>query len=633
EGLKAKQAAELVRWGQGRGAEVVNHYGPTECTVGVVTHRVGVEEVEASSQDGGQGGGQGGSQGGGQATVAIGRLLGNVRGYVVSGGEQAAGPGMVGELYIGGAAVGRGYVNEAAETASRFVPDAYSGEAGARLYRTGDVVKYSAAGELEYLGRSDQQVKVRGYRVELGEIEAAVNEEAGVRASAVVVREEEGRGPQVVCYVVGEDGAEVSGKRLREGLSRRLPEYMVPAAFVMLGELPLTANGKLDRKALPAPVHRASEEILLPRDSTELQLFEIWSAVLGIDNFGIQETFFDLGGHSLSAVSLAVKVSDVYGKNIPVRAVFDHQTIEQMACYLREEVAIVPPSTVIPIQPRGSRLPFFCVHAASGLAQIYIPVSRRLGKSQPFYGLQACGLEVGQAPLSDIREMAAKYLADIRTIQPAGPYQIGGYSFGAIVAYEIAQQLKAAQEEVALLAIFDATPRSGSANGPLTEAELQAHEHQYLINRLENVGLAVDDIKSKSLSELLQLNLAYEIEENHMVMELTEAQYLRLLRVRVLNPHAARQYTPRPYPGRITLFRRHDAPGQQHDYGWEKLALGGVDVYCFDSDHDHFMSDPNAVAVAAQLAGCLGNAGLPPRRCAAPSFPTPEDANAFTGTY
>jgi thioesterase domain-containing protein/acyl carrier protein len=425
----------------------------------------------------------------------------------------------------------------------------------------------------------------------------------------------------------------VSGKQLREQLSQRLPDYMVPTAYVEMASLPLTANGKLDRKALPAPVHRAQEDILLPRDSTELQLFQIWGEVLGIDNFGIQETFFDLGGHSLSAVSLAVKVSDVYGKNVPVRAVFDHQTIEQMACYLREEIAIVPPSTVVPIQPRGSRPPFFCVHAASGLAQIYIPLSRHLGKSQPFYGLQAYGLEVGQIPLSDVREMAARYLADIRNIQPTGPYQIGGYSFGAIVAYEIAQQLKAAQQEVALLAIFDATPRSGSANGQLTEAELRAQERQYLINRLENAGLAVADIQSKSLSELLHLNLAYEIEENHMVMELTEAQYLQLLRVRVLNPHAARQYVPRPYPGRIALFRRHQAPTQEHDYGWEKLALGGVDVYCFDSDHDHFMSDPNAAAVAAQLAVCLGNAGLPPRRCAAPSFPTPEDANAFTGTY
>ncbi|HKQ09015.1 MAG TPA: condensation domain-containing protein, partial [Blastocatellia bacterium] len=305
----------------------MNHYGPTECTVGVVTHRVGVEEVEA------------GGQGGSQATIAIGRLLGNVRGYVVSGGEQVAGPGMVGELYIGGAAVGRGYVSEAAETASRFVPDAYSGEAGARLYRTGDVVKYSAAGELEYLGRSDQQVKVRGYRVELGEIEAAVNEEAGVRASAVVVRDEAVSGPQVVCYVVGEDGAEVSGKQLREGLSRRLPEYMVPTVFVMLGELPLTANGKLDRKALPAPMAepQSSTEAGAPQTVNEELVAGIFSEVLGQREVSVEANFFELGGHSLLATQVVSRVREVLGVEVPLRVVFEEPTVRGLAAAVQQQ--------------------------------------------------------------------------------------------------------------------------------------------------------------------------------------------------------------------------------------------------------------------------------------------------------
>jgi thioesterase domain-containing protein/acyl carrier protein len=447
----------------------------------------------------------------------------------------------------------------------------------------------------------------------LGEIEAVVSEDGRVKQCVVVMREEEGRGKQLVCYYVGEEGEAVSGKEMRKEVSKRLPEYMVPGVFVRMEKLPLTANGKLDRKALPAPVHCSQEYILLPRDSTELRLFEIWSDVLGIENFGIQENFFDLGGHSLSAVSLAFRVSEAYGKNVPVRTVFDYQTIEQMARYLREEVALAPQSSVVPIQPRGSQLPFFCVHGASGLAQIYIPVSQYLGKSQPYYGLQSYGLEVWQTPISDVREMATRYIADIRKIQSAGPYQIGGYSSGAIVAYEIAQQLTAEHEEVSLLALFDAAPRSSSIEDkPLTEEELQTQEHQYLINRLENAGMTIDEIKSKSISELLQLNLSYEITEKHLVMELTEAQHLQLLRVRIVNPHAARRYRPSPYPGRITLFRRNSTEGQEHDYGWGKLALGGVDVYCFDSDHEHFMSDPNAAGLATQLSVCLGR-GCEPR--------------------
>ncbi|HKQ06310.1 MAG TPA: amino acid adenylation domain-containing protein, partial [Blastocatellia bacterium] len=316
EGLGVEAARQFYERG---GRRLENLYGPTEAAVDVTRREVSGKE--------------------GSRVVGLGRPISNLRMYVMDRWQEAVGAGVIGELYIGGAGVGRGYWGEAERTAWRFVPDGYSGEAGARLYRTGDVVKYSADGELEYLGRSDQQVKVRGYRVELGEIEAAVNEEAGVRASAVVVREEEGRGPQVVCYVVSEDGAEVSGKQLREGLSRRLPEYMVPSVFVKLAELPLTANGKLDRKALPAPAAELpGEGEAAPAENVIEELVGgIFSEVLGQREVSVEANFFELGGHSLLATQVISRLREVLGVEVALRVVFEQPTVRGLAAAVQQQ--------------------------------------------------------------------------------------------------------------------------------------------------------------------------------------------------------------------------------------------------------------------------------------------------------
>jgi thioesterase domain-containing protein len=417
---------------------------------------------------------------------------------------------------------------------------------------------------------------------------------------------EDQAGKRLVGYVVRGGGGAVTGGELREYVRSRVPEYMAPSAIVELEQMPMTANGKLDRKALPAPESGISEDVILPRDSTELQLFHIWADVLKRANFGIRDNFFDLGGHSLTAVTVSSRVSEIYGERMPVRTIFDFQTIEKMASYLRKEIALVPPSSVIPIQPLGTRLPLFCVHAASGLAQVYIPLAQSLGKEQPLYGLQSYGLEVGQTPISTIEEMAARYLIDVRRIQPVGPYQIGGYSFGGIVAYELAQQLRAAGEEVSLLVMFDAAPRSKHIDNELpTEEELKIQEQRFLVNLIEESGLPVDEIKSLPISDLLQLRLSLNKSERHKELGLNEKQYLQLLRIRVMNPNAASRYRPKPYAGRIVLFRSDTPSDREHDYGWSALAPGGVEVFYLNAEHLGFMSAANAPALAAQLSICL----------------------------
>ncbi|MET0396568.1 MAG: amino acid adenylation domain-containing protein, partial [Longimicrobiaceae bacterium] len=306
---------------------VVNGYGPSECTVFTSCHVVGAE-VE-------------------RGEVPIGRPVGDRRAYVLDGWGEPVGVGMVGELHVGGAAVARGYLGRAELTAERFVPDPFSGEAGARLYRSGDRVRWVGTGELEYVGRTDTQVKVRGFRIEPGEVEAALLGLGGVREAAVVVREDAPGQKRLVGYVVPQAGAELSGRELREELSGRLPEYLVPAAYVVLEKLPLSANGKVDRRALPAPEPGVGGEHAVPRTATEEVVAGIWAEVLGREGVGVEENFFELGGHSLLATQVVSRAREAFGVEVPLKALFEAPTVRALAGRIEElrgtGTALAPP--------------------------------------------------------------------------------------------------------------------------------------------------------------------------------------------------------------------------------------------------------------------------------------------------
>jgi thioesterase domain-containing protein/acyl carrier protein len=393
---------------------------------------------------------------------------------------------------------------------------------------------------------------------------------------------------------------------LREYVRSKVPEYMVPSVFVAIEEMPLTANGKLDRKRLPSPQFEQRENVVAPRESTELQLFQIWSDVLRREDFGVRDNFFDLGGHSFAAMTLMSRVSELYQRKIAIRTIFECPTIELLARYLQEEVACAPPSVIVPIQPRGTRRPFFAVHPLGGLVHYYIPLARRLGKEQPFYGIQVYGIDVGQTPLSVMEEVAAIYVEDMRRIQPAGPYQLGGYSFGAVVAYEMAQQLYAAGEEVSLLVLIDTTAPTAdddtlsSAGEAIPEPELEN-----LPEWLGMFGLHVDESEMEATS-------VQDFAERYMRRHGIKGDlstYLQLYRATEANLIAKRHYRAKPYPGRIALFRGN-APGEP-DSGWSRLAPDRVSVYHFDIAHDYFLFEINIEAVAARLSSCLAQSASP----------------------
>ncbi|HEX7239695.1 MAG TPA: condensation domain-containing protein, partial [Longimicrobiaceae bacterium] len=295
------------------GLRLVNGYGPSECTVFTSCHVVGDEVAEGE-------------------VLPIGRPVGDRRVYVLDGWGEPVPVGVPGELHVGGAGVGRGYLGQAELTAEKFVPDALGGEAGARLYASGDRVRWLASGELEFLGRMDAQVKIRGFRIELGEVEAALAAVAEVRESAVVAREDAPGQKRLVAYFVAREGGGVTAGELRARLAARLPEYLVPGAFVALESLPLTPNGKLDRRALPAPAYGSAEDgYVAPRTPVEEVLAGIWAEVLGVERVGVEEGFFELGGHSLLATQVVSRARQALGVEVPLRALFEAPTVAGLA--------------------------------------------------------------------------------------------------------------------------------------------------------------------------------------------------------------------------------------------------------------------------------------------------------------
>lgn len=419
-------------------ATLHNHYGPSE------THVVTALTLQGDPQRW-------------PALPSIGRPIQNTQIYLLDKNLEPAPIGLPGELYIGGVALARGYFERPGVTAEKFVPDPFDDEPGARLYKTGDLARYLADGEIEFLGRIDHQVKIRGYRVELGEIEAALNKQQGVQEAVVVARELSPDQKQLVAYVVAQAGAEISAAVLRPAIREHLPEYMVPGAFVFLDKLPLTPSGKVDRKSLPAPeeipaspVPDAKEKPWLP---VQFQLVQIWEEILGVKPVGIRDNFFDLGGHSLLAVKMMDRVEEVIGKKLPVASLFADATITHLADLILNEQ---PPSSapVIELQTQGHRLPVYFLHGDIIGGGFYArDISRLLGEEQPFYVLPPIEIEGGTLPT--VEEMAAAHLRDLRAHRSRGPYLLGGFCVGALIAYEMACRLVAAGEDVPFVALID----------------------------------------------------------------------------------------------------------------------------------------------------------------------------------
>ncbi|MFE1763839.1 amino acid adenylation domain-containing protein [Streptomyces angustmyceticus] len=435
-------------------------YGPTETTVFSTRHsmRPGDEVPES---------------------VPIGAPLDETRAYVLSPGLEPVPVGVVGELYLAGSGVARGYENNPAMTAERFVGDPY-GEPGTRMYRTGDLVRYRPDGLMEFVGRVDEQVKLRGFRVELREVEVALSAYPGIGQAVALVREDRPGDKRLVGYVVPDAGAAAPDlTALKDQLAEKLPEFMVPSALVVLDALPLTANTKLDRKALPAPEQQA-EHRSRPRSPQEEVLCALFADALGVPEVGIDDDFFLLGGNSLLAASLVSRIRAVLGSGLSVQALFTAPSVRGLS--RRLEAGIGPDEdngleVLLPLRARGSAPTLFCFHAGGGLSWRYAGLLRHIPDTHPVYGLQARAFGTPGYVPGSIEEIAEHFVEQMRTVQPAGPYHLLGWSFGGLVAHAVAVRLQADGDRVGLLTILDSFPveNPGAApDGPAGEDLMRA---------------------------------------------------------------------------------------------------------------------------------------------------------------
>ncbi|MFF0143405.1 amino acid adenylation domain-containing protein [Streptomyces sp. NPDC005227] len=392
------------------------------------------------------------------APIPVGRPLDGMHAYILDSNLQPVPAGVAAELYLAGAGLARGYFGRPDLTAERFVADPF-GLAGSRMYRTGDLARWSGEGLLQFVGRADDQVKIRGYRIELGEIETVLSRFPGLAQVAVTAREDQPGDKRLVAYVVAQAGNDtLDTEVLRAHAAGLLPEYMVPSAFVMLDRLPLTTNGKVDHRALPAPDLPTAGTGRDPRNPREEILCGLFAEVLDLPTVGIDDNFFTLGGHSLLASRLVSRIRTTLNVELPVPALFETPTIATLVGQLDRTPGSSSAhsfAVLLPLRAEGDLDPLFCIHPAIGLSWAYSGLLRHLDRQQPLFGLQARRFSEPDAAAPGLEEMVEDYLNEIRTVQPAGPYSLLGWSFGGIVAHAVAVRLQEAGEEVALLAMMD----------------------------------------------------------------------------------------------------------------------------------------------------------------------------------
>jgi amino acid adenylation domain-containing protein len=590
---------------------LVNMYGITETTVHVTLHPIRAEDTESNTSN-------------------IGVPISDLRAYILDQQQQLCPIGVAGELYVGGNGVTRGYLNRPELTAERFIADPFSDDADARLYRTGDLCRWLPDQNLEYLGRIDTQVKIRGFRIECGEVEKHLLEYTGIDQAVVDVRGEEAE-QQLVAWVVSDtktdDAAapedQLSRDQLRQHLRAHLPQWMVPGRFVFIDQLPLTPSGKVDRRALPDPGADdtgVTATYVAPETDLQISMAKIWEQVLSVSKVGLYDNFFDLGGHSLLAISLMAEIEKQFGEQLPLSILFQGATVaelcEQVALKIdAEKEGVDHWRPLVAIQPNGEKPPLFCLPGAGGNVMYFQALASELGSDQPFYGLQAVGLDGDSEPDKRTEDMARRYIKEIQTVQPHGPYYLGGHCIGSWVALEIAKQLQQQGETVARLVVFDSTvPLSEPIGASWTEQE-------WVFNVTEIIAYWLGLELELSEAELSTLTADFQLDYLHNLLEqqgwpVSRKQVAAL--VRVFKANCQMGYVPQDIqPMPVTLLKARDpfSAGRSGEelkalskplraeptWGWGKYALGDMHIQTVPGDHNNMLTGSHVLELAEVL--------------------------------
>jgi thioesterase domain-containing protein/acyl carrier protein len=527
-----------------------------------------------------------------------------------------------GEIAIKSPHIAPGYWRNPDATMAAFI-DSPDGDT-CRMYKTGDLGRRLPDGSIRFEGRKDFQLKIRGFRVELGEIESVLSQHLLVREGVVVGNENAAGETRLVAYIVPQPQTSINGE-LRDFLRQKLPEYMVPSSFVILDSLPLTASGKLNRRALPAPddsIDRARRTLTTPRTPIEKSLTGIWADVLQLKDIDIDDDFFELGGHSLLAVQLFAQIEKKLGKRLPLATLFQAPTVAQLAAVIQKDwtpewSSLIEINPVEPAPPNGARPPFFCVHALGGNVLEYYELAHHLGTEQPFYGLQSAGLDGKNAPHTRVEDMAEHYIKEMKELQPAGPYFIGGRSLGGIVAFEMAQQLRARGEKIGVLALLDTYP-AGYAKLLKDQTTLRARFSRVLSRtKAHCANLGSLSFKNKLLYVAAKSKFAprkiksqFWRQAHSSFANLGRPLPRALQNIQELNSLAVRAYVPQVYDGEITLFWASSDLRASVDLveGWRALAGGGIEVQEIPGTHLDIVKEPHVSTLALKLRESLARA-------------------------
>ncbi|NJM72607.1 MAG: amino acid adenylation domain-containing protein [Scytonema sp. RU_4_4] len=544
--------------------------------------------------------------------VPIGHPIDNTQVYVLNRDLQPTPVGVVGELYVGGDGLARGYLHRPELTQERFINNPFIPKT--KLYKTGDLVRRLNDGNLEYLGRHDEQVKIRGFRVELGEIATAIAQHPDVQESVVIASDDAQENQRLIAYVVT-DKQDIATELLLY-LQQKLPNYMLPYAFVVLDEFPFTPNGKVDKRALQNSENiqkNTHRSFIAPRNFTELSLVKIWENILKTSPIGVTDNFFDLGGHSFLAVRLMAQIQDKFGHNLALSTLFENPTIEKLVTIVTQPSREISNSHLVAINSSGSKKPFFCVHGAGGGVNNYFNLSRRLGEDYPFYALEHSP-EQELPEIISVEKTANRYLQEIRKVQPNGPYLLGGHCYGGVLAFEIAQQLQRQGQTVDLLVVMDTI---------LSETPIEStkdDDAKFLLRMAESIktdnnvdfSVTFEELRYLSLNE--QLNLINQ--KTNFIFSDTEIEdFLKYYKLFKAHVQAMRDYVPSVYSNKLTLFRAsqeiiHDFESPEFNtddplLGWSKFSIQPIQVIEVPGDHFSIFVEPHIQDLAKQLRFCI----------------------------
>ncbi|TWI96343.1 amino acid adenylation domain-containing protein [Mucilaginibacter frigoritolerans] len=572
-----------------------NMYGPTETTIWSALKLITDDEY-----------------------ITIGKPIDNTQVYILDEALNNLTDGSIGEIFIAGEGVAKGYLNRDDLTKERFINDPFGEIPEAKMYRTGDLGKIRENGDIQCLGRIDHQVKVRGYRVELEEIEHALIKQNGIKEAVVIAREDTPGDPRLVGYVVlidKENQTELkrSITEWQQGLLSVLPEYMVPDDFVLMEAIPITPNGKIDRKALPKPDYNIitrQGEYVAPRTDIEMQVAEVWQELMGREKISIFDNFFEIGGRSLVAVQIMARIEKLTGKRLPLATLFEHSTIEKLSLRLNVDAKSITWESLVPIKPKGSKMPLYIVHGAGLNVLLFNALAMNMDEEQPVYGLQAKGLNGIDEPLDVMEEIAANYNAEIIAQNPDGPYALAGYSLGGTIAYEMARQLMEMGKEVKMLALFDTYAKQTDIYDPFLKRILN-RIWLFIMKLLYSFVLFVED--PKRTIEYKSLIIKRKIIRLYWRLfkgkeEKQEGFFAYDNEIDEASAKAKRNYFQKPINITVDLFKAKKKTFYMADFkylGWRKFAMKGVNVHEIPGEHNTIFAPPNDKEFAVVLQQCL----------------------------